>query len=313
MPEKYIFGQEKYSKAVDFLDDTNLPFELKAHLAKLHMPKLSNTRKELDKEIKSLNKKLHEQETILVKSQAKLAILEEVSAWEKSCYPYKLEKNDCSRLHKLVEAVKDGKWLCAFDLEGHQVTRKTDNFKRAKSFVVQNDWYSLFKDAEEFSNGDFKLPYEICAFEFKVSGRIIILIVSQEEDGPMHYLDFIQCGKHWVSSDGVQYVDGSMFGNQIRAMCIALEAEVASKEVIRADVALNRARKEKGELPVFDYHVISLAKRHRVEGPATGNHRSPRLHFRRGHWRHFENHKTWIKWMLVGNPDLGFIGKEYRL
>jgi hypothetical protein len=42
-------------------------------------------------------------------------------------------------------------------------------------------------------------------------------------------------------------------------------------------------------------------------------HRSPRLHFRRRHWRHFVNHKTWIKWTLVGDPDLGFIDKDYRL
>jgi hypothetical protein len=30
-------------------------------------------------------------------------------------------------------------------------------------------------------------------------------------------------------------------------------------------------------------------------------------------WRHFVSHKTWIKWTLVGDPDLGFIDKEYRL
>jgi hypothetical protein len=51
--------------------------------------------------------------------------------------------------------------------------------------------------------------------------------------------------------------------------------------------------------------------------PAADGEREPgrkkRLHFRRGHWRHYETHKTWIKWMLVGDPDLGFIEKQYRL
>jgi hypothetical protein len=37
-----------------------------------------------------------------------------------------------------------------------------------------------------------------------------------------------------------------------------------------------------------------------------------RLHLRRGHWRHFATYRTWIKWMMVGNPDLGFVDKEYR-
>jgi hypothetical protein len=40
---------------------------------------------------------------------------------------------------------------------------------------------------------------------------------------------------------------------------------------------------------------------------------SPRLHFRRGHYRHYPNHKLWIRWCLVGNPDLGFIDADYRL
>lgn len=63
------------------------------------------------------------------------------------------------------------------------------------------------------------------------------------------------------------------------------------------------------------HHVISLANRR--NRPAAlggdGSSRRRRLHFRRGHWRHFETHKTWIKWMLVGDPDLGFVEKEYRL
>lgn len=37
------------------------------------------------------------------------------------------------------------------------------------------------------------------------------------------------------------------------------------------------------------------------------------LHFRRGHWRHYGEYKTWIKWMLVGDPELGFVDKMYKL
>lgn len=37
------------------------------------------------------------------------------------------------------------------------------------------------------------------------------------------------------------------------------------------------------------------------------------MHFVRGHWRHYEVSKTWIRWHLRGDPDLGFIDKEYRL
>ena len=43
--------------------------------------------------------------------------------------------------------------------------------------------------------------------------------------------------------------------------------------------------------------------------PETGK----RLHFVRGHWRRYEEHKTWIRWRLRGDPDLGFIDKSYRI
>ena len=103
--------------------------------------------------------------------------------------------------------------------------------------------------------------------------------------------------------------------SQIRAMCIALDAEVAVSSIVRAPHRLNAARVDRGRLPIFDYHVVSLAKRTRPEALADteceGRH--PRLHWVRGHWRHYTNVKTWIRWHLRGDPDLGFIEKHYRL
>ena len=102
---------------------------------------------------------------------------------------------------------------------------------------------------------------------------------------------------------------------QIRAIAIALDAEVIETECVRAPEKLNKAREKRGEPPLRDYHIVSLAQRHRA-APLPDHerrHRSPRLHFRRGHWRHYEEHRTWVRWTLVGNPDLGFIEKEYRL
>jgi hypothetical protein len=93
-----------------------------------------------------------------------------------------------------------------------------------------------------------------------------------------------------------------------------LDAEVAVHSVVRAPHALNVKRKNEGKIPIFDHHIVKLSDRHRASAKRFGDtHKSPRLHFRRGHWRHFQTHKTWIKWMLVGDPELGFVDKEYRL
>lgn len=66
--------------------------------------------------------------------------------------------------------------------------------------------------------------------------------------------------------------------------------------------------------PLYEYRVVRLNRKPRTQSlPATALHAPKRLHFRRGHWRHYEGFKTWVRWCLVGNPDLGFIDKEYRI
>jgi hypothetical protein len=105
----------------------------------------------------------------------------------------------------------------------------------------------------------------------------------------------------------------------IRAACIALEAEVAEIEVVRRSDKVNAARLRNGKRPLPDYSIINLANRKRYAPvPAElqddeTKRQGPRLHFRRGHVRHYSNYQVWIKWQLVGNADTGFIDHDYKL
>jgi hypothetical protein len=104
-----------------------------------------------------------------------------------------------------------------------------------------------------------------------------------------------------------------LVGNQIRAACIALDADVAATTLVRESY-VGKERDAK-EYPEYEFYTINIASRSRAEalqahGAAKG---TKRLHFRRGHWRHFAASKTWVRWCLVGNPELGFIDKQYRL
>jgi len=63
----------------------------------------------------------------------------------------------------------------------------------------------------------------------------------------------------------------------------------------------------------YSYHIL------RIPGDLTerislgGTHASPRFHFRRGHVRKLpEGNFTWVKYCMVGNPELGSVDKEYR-
>lgn len=149
-----------------------------------------------------------------------------------------------------------------------------------------------------------------------LDGRTILLW-AQEHESQQSFTCFVECRDYWYAPP--QEVERDEFmrflWDQVRAICIALDAEVATHSVIRAPHKLNEKRSRDGKPPVSDYHVVDLARRHRVANPsgAVGGVGKKRLHFRRGHWRHYETTKTWVRWCLVGNPDLGFIQKSYSL
>lgn len=231
--------------------------------------------------------------------------------------PFALEKNECSRYHRLQEAAS-AKLIYGWDKDQKiepVPTQEDIAAIHAHCFVIRHDWASAFAGTE-VSAGDIVAPYEQCAFEFRYSGHTVIVIWEQsDEDRAAVMAEF---GEIWFALGTINSDHPLVRAvrDQVRAICISLDAEAATKEVVRAPAALNEKRKKQGKPPLADFHVVDLAKRHRIANPTAGtgepSHRK-RLHFVRGHWRHFETHKTWIKWHLRGNPDLGFIAKHYAL
>lgn len=282
--------------------------ELSAHQKKLKalpfLRKYKDELKDLQKDHDKTEKRLHLLEATEAGAQLVLKWQEKIPV---------LEKNDCSRLHKLVAAHKAEE---IFFSDNSAAKSEDILFKDVQPFVVQNDWARAFEGATDYAEGEVNLPYNVCAFEFRISGLTVIVLALQPEGGPLACLGFVEANGIWFC-DGKKAAEAGPFQfawKEIRAICIALEAEAATHELQRAPAKLNRIREEEGKVPLYSYHVVKLSERHRASTKRFGGaHRSPRLHFRRGHWRHFDTHKTWIKWMLVGNPELGFVEKEYRL
>lgn len=223
----------------------------------------------------------------------------------------RLEMNDCSRLHKFI-AMKNSPYIIGVVKDDVDALRNV-KLDDCQSFVVKHDWARAFEGAEDFDAGDYRLPYEICVFEFRITGTNVLVFLEQQ-DAIIQVYPMIGNGDFWfMGNNDDPFCQFAM--KQIRAICIALEAQVAEHDLIRAPSKLNEKRARQGKAPLNDYHIVSLARRARatkpIETSTTG--RRVRLHFRRGHWRHFTTHQTWIKWMLVGDPDLGFIDKEYTL
>lgn len=244
--------------------------------------------------------------------EEKRAALLDIADWLES-KPV-LEKNDCSRLHKLKEALAAGRAVDGS--KDDVVPAGTVIEKLEHTFVVKHDWAGAFTKAEGLCD-EFELPFDVCTFEFRISGRTVIVMVAGNAAE--------RVATPFIEADGIWYAPPyktartstlTVFAwEQIRAICIALDAEVATHSVVRASHKLNEKRERAGKPKVVDFHIVDLARRHRVANPsgATGGGGRKRLHFRRGHWRHYETSKTWIKWCLVGDPDLGFIQKHYTL
>lgn len=218
-----------------------------------------------------------------------------------------------------------------------------------QSFVIEHNWAKAFEGVKDFDGGEVRLPFGYTCFEFRISGLRILCFLGESVDGTIEGVLASGVNKRWYINPNRVMFDGNklyhpgadpvedeiidylkLLGDQIRAVCIMLDAKVAVGE--RRAIGgpgLNKQRQREGKTPLKDYHVVTLAKRlrgHAERGEATGVHR--RLHWRRGHWRHFstpggEVHyinadgitvsKTWINWQLVGDETLGFIDKHYKL
>lgn len=218
---------------------------------------------------------------------------------------FNLQKPKETRLHQLMDDTNDPVLRPYLD-------------QKLQVFLINHDWWSLFKNSDVAD--DVKLvrpPYEHCCFEFLVSGKPVCVIASyQEAIEKWQRVVFIKSTEGWLAL-GLELPDlCALLYNQISAALVVLDAAVAVTEIVRAPERLNRARVNRGALPLFDYHVVKLNNRSRpatLPDESSGDRRGVRLHFRRGHWRRYDSYKTWINWMLVGDPDLGFIDKHYSM
>lgn len=84
---------------------------------------------------------------------------------------------------------------------------------------------------------------------------------------------------------------------------------------------LTQARRERGQPPkegdvrVLTMNVPAIRNATKRAAPI-GTHESPALHWRRGHWRNLpraDEARTWVRKCLVGDPERGFVTKNYRL
>lgn len=104
-----------------------------------------------------------------------------------------------------------------------------------------------------------------------------------------------------------------------RAAIVILNSACAERIAVTPDPKKNRQRERGGKLPLFEYTVVEIRgyQLNHKGAPAGRTHRSPRMHWRRGHLRRFRNEAgeiyrvTPIAPTLVGKAELGKIEHDY--
>ncbi len=205
------------------------------------------------------------------------------------------------------------------------------------ALLIDHDWAAVLGDHPD-TTGEWSLPFDLCCFELHISGCRLCVFTSNMEHNVAAFITIKINGAwlydlHWLEyhadacrdlfnyplRGGVSLKPVRDFVFKvIRASSIMLEAQVAVAETERAPYKRNKLSSDFSmPLPDYSFHRLCLTRRQRASKLSDDYEHQPgrrkRLHFRRSHWRHYSDHKTKIPWMLVGDPDLGFVEKEYRL
>jgi hypothetical protein len=131
-------------------------------------------------------------------------------------------------------------------------------------------------------------------------------------------MDAIKKSPKYTGSNDADIINS--FAENAREMYLLLMMDVLErKKTVPAYRPLshpsNDKRIRKGKKPIFEWKVIDITAKHVMpenSAPTGRKQASPRRHVRRGHQRTLANgKKIWIKQMMVGKIEFGYIHHSY--
>lgn len=225
-----------------------------------------------------------------------------------------------------------------------EATLAVNAISDAKKFLIPNGG-RILPDAELRAldtSGRLSLPFPVIALEYtdnKSKQRRITLATERSEDIAL---------QHLISFDAVNWTPtclvlmprygfvmpsgGGLFMPKVTALDDECPDELAAEPAIAvlsllnalacANVHIERSepkkagKKIKSALPFDTYHVLTIdAPGNGGQGAATGGHRSPREHLRRGHIRRLaDGRRIWVNATVVAaGRGAGVVTKDYAV
>jgi len=275
-----------------------------------------------EKRIAGLNEEIRGRKGDLERNKALAALVQSIDKAQE--VGLVLQSNDCSRLHKVMEAAKTG-YLVGVRHGTDSVTTTVQIKDDYIPFVVKHNWAGVLGDSEGDTNGEAMLPAPNSAFEFRISGlNVVVLcrdaVAKDGEEVASNRMVLIEApGGWWAIINATSWSIYKFAIAQVHAACVVIEAQVATHILTQASPALNKKRLKAGKLPLYDFHTIDLSRKaksksERAQGPVDEPAHHKRLHFCRSHNRTYQSGRTIrVPWCLKGDPSLGWVDKQYLL
>lgn len=174
-------------------------------------------------------------------------------------------------------------------------------------------------------------PFDRCALVFSDADNNKGLLLAAQRNGATVLTSWLLGERRVLRAghmaqycvvDGQVYMDGGMVAFQSPEVAIAIEflrrmraAGTHAYDRSIPDTATNRRKLSDGKPPsTYAWRTVVVAPTPARKPSAGGTHASPRLHERRGHWRHLHSgDAVWVRPCLVGSPERGVVEKDYRL
>lgn len=221
---------------------------------------------------------------------------------------------------------------------------------KAVKFMLP-DGGRVLPDAElrGLKGGDLiSLPFPVLAIEYRDSGggKRITLATQREEDIFLQHVVYFKgegwTDYQWIVTCGILLSRSQPVTRLARDVCdinvIPLDSQLSCDDVLAkepaaallsmlnalacSNVHIERSepkkagKKIKSSLPFDTYHVLTIdVPGQPGEGAATGSHRSPREHLRRGHIRRLgDGRRIWVNATVVSaGSGAGVVTKDYAV
>ena len=220
----------------------------------------------------------------------------------------RLERPSGSSLHHLLE----------YDRQHTEGNFAQDYSDDMQPIVVEHEWARVVPP-----EGEWRLPFATCCWEFKISGVRVLAVTdvirdesrtspSRAAHGDAAMIVIYGHDGHWVCDDLLYVIEASgrlvvsrdqnpipdaerrslrrvidFVHANIRACCIMMDASICRREHVAAPAALVKRRAAEGRAPPRDHSVVRLVREHARQRAArsAGAGTGAAKAAQRGHWR----------------------------